>query len=182
MKLFFRIKALIKKRYFWAVLIASLLLVYVIMTVNFPSKENFFLGIVTNGSDYAENTALSINSSGSSFEMVFYDSSEDLYADVLSGKLDCGFVFDEKADSRIQKGELKNLFTYINSPYTTKGSAGIEMLSSNLMRQSAPDIIMDNYDSLFGKIEAPSKDVSAYYSERYNYYINSEDVFMVEYK
>jgi len=179
-KLYYGGKVLIKSRQFWVLLSAIIIFCSVLFTINLPDKENLSIGVVLNDSEYARRVIEIKDSSKSSFAFIPYENEELLNSDVLSGKLDSGFIFSKDADGLINKASYKNLFVQIVSPYTTKGELALERICSGIIRESGEKIIEDNYLNLFG-IEN-NEDTSEYLSSRYEYYANSDDVFMVEYK
>lgn len=179
--IFYHLKALLKKRQTWAVIITLAFLAFVYSGITFPSIDNTFIGVVTAGSERAEEMVNSLEERDSLYKVKAYESSEELKKDILNGTLECGFIFDGNFDNMLERGKSKHLIEYVYSPYTTKGLAAKETVFSAFMENYSNEIIMAEYNKIFGSADDETKEEIIESIKKSNeYYKNSDAIFDIE--
>lgn len=179
--IYYHLKALLKRRSTWAVVVTVVFLVFVYWGITFPSIDNTFIGVVTADSERACSIIESIEGRSSLYGIKRYDSADELKNDVMSGKLECGFVFDDNFDRMVDKGKLKNLIEYVHSPYTTKGLAAKETVFSAFLENYSNDVIQKEYGKIFGSFDDETKDdITKSIKESNEYYLEGNEIFDIE--
>lgn len=179
--IFYHLKALLKKRQTWAVVLTLVFLLFVYGGITFPSVENTYVGVVTFGSEHAKTMIDSLENRSALYTFKEYDSEARLKKDVLSGVLECGFVFDGQYDRLVEKGKVKSSIEYVCSPYTTKGLAAKETLFSAFLDDYSNTIVLKEYSKIFGSKDGEEKDKIINSIEESNqYYKNSDVIFDIE--
>lgn len=176
--LFYHTKALLKKRSTWALLISIVLFVMIILGINTPDALNTRLGIITNDSTYAKKIIANIKNGDGVYEIIEYDNQDALKEDVLSGKIECGFIFSDKFDKKAREGRMKDTIEYIFSPYTTKGLVAKETLYASFLKYYSEVILMDNYEKIYGEYDEEKAD---YLLKQNSEYQDSQDIFTVDF-
>ena len=117
------------------------------------------------------------------YEVSLYEDPEQLKKDVQSGELECGFIFDEEFDVKADRGRLNGSIEYVSSPYTTKGLVAKEALFASFLQNYSNDILKKDYPKMFGnQDEALKEEILELLSDRNAYYINSNDIFEVDFR
>lgn len=177
--LFYHTKALLKRRSTWALIVSIAFFIAVILGINVPDVENTKVGIFTNGGTYAKKIANNIEEKSSIYEIVEYEDADKLSDDVLSGKLECGFVFSKDFDKKAESGRFKETVSYICSPYTTKGLVAKETLYSSFLKFYSETILEENYEKIYGEKD---KEAMEYLLKRNMEYQDSQDIFTVDFR
>ncbi len=172
----------LKKVSFWAVCLCSVSLLLVWSQVVTPSRENNRFGIVT-GKSLAGKTLYEKMAADESapYVPVLYDDAKTLEEDVLTGKADCGFVFDDALDEALQQGKLRHCATYIASPDTMRGPVIREKMYSilyeTLMRRTLTELSGDG--TVFAeRDEALQQEVLAWYDT----YLAGNDTMQIKFE
>lgn len=178
--IFYNIKATLKRRSTIVLILSILFLVLVINGISLPFENNVNVGIMDNNSNYAK---ACISNMDSMYSFITYEDIDKLNKDIVSGKIECGFIFDTDFDKRVEKRALKNTIEYIYSPYTTKGLAIKESIFSSFLKLYSESIISDSFDEIFVEFEDENMKKSAYEEliNKNNYYLNSNDIFAVDF-
>ena len=103
------------------------------------------------------------------FEFVEYDDLDEMYNDVHTGKLTCGYIFPEDLSERSSLKECKECITVIKQPETTLHIALNEMVYAKLIRQQNYDILPSFVKSLdvFSETDTEVIDRLLEYYEQY---------------
>ena len=140
----------LKKKTTWIFLLAMLLLLYLISEIHMPSADNLVVGFMPGESRYGKEMESLLTGSDSRFKFRMYKDKKNLYRDVESGKLECGFLPDPGMDEKIKKEDLRYCVRYIASPYTTKGEIAKETVFAVFFRLYSNEILKENEESIFG--------------------------------
>ena len=177
---YYHIKAALKRRSTWAVIISLLFLIWVISGIHLPSALNMKLGIFTNGSRRAEKM---LSDAEGGFEYIRYGSKEELVRDVKAGVLECGFLLSEDFDECVSEGKTKETVEYIASNFTTGGAVAKENFYALFLRDFGKDIVLGAYDDMFEDIGAKDDgEVKEYLTERYAFYADGNGIFTVDFR
>ena len=81
----------------------------------------------------------------------------------------------------LERGKSKHLIEYVYSPYTTKGLAAKETVFSAFMENYSNEIIMAEYNKIFGSADDETKEEIIESIKKSNeYYKNSDAIFDIE--
>ncbi len=181
--LYYHLKAILKHREPWILMATVVLLVFVFKDITFPSVDNTRVGVVTYDSYRADAVAGGLKSRSGVYQVTVYDDPYSLRRDVQKGELECGFIFDEEFDQKADRGRLNGSIEYVYSPYTTKGLVAKEALFASFLQNYSNDILAKNYSKMFGNQDESLKgEIMELLSDRNAYYIDSNDIFEVDFR
>jgi len=155
--------------------IAGLLLLISFASV--PDADNVTAGVVCEDDGYGEVITQLLLENHTVFEFVRYENREELEKDVVSGKLECGFILHEDLDKSLKKGELKGTITYVATPLATKGETMQELVFAQVMRVYSDEILKASDKEIYGDTD---EERIKKLLERNHYYQNSDAVFGLE--
>lgn len=183
-KIYYGIKASLKRSSTWIVIASLVLLTAVFMGISIPDGNGTKLGIISGESKRAEEIIEKIKESDSIYEIVRYDDREELVKDLKKGITECGFVFASDFDANIEKGRLKGQIEYISSPYTTKGLVAREVVFAAFLKEYGRDILDEKFPELFEGVSDETDDVgiSEFMHNSYAKYLESTDIFTVDFR
>ena len=145
-KLFYLVKASLKKWSTWTVILSLAFLFAVICGVKVP-ENSCVVGIVGNGTEIGK---MICSRNDSIFSFRAYDSREEMEREVASGLADCGFVFEEDFDSRLSREEQEEAVSYVTSAYTVKGTVAKETVFRYVLEYENGYILSEACDAVFG--------------------------------
>lgn len=181
--LYYHLKAFLKHREPWVLLGTIVLLIFVFKDITFPNVDNTRVGVVIYDSYRATAVTDGLKEKSGVYEVILYDDPQKLKKDVERGELECGFVFDEDFDSKADRGRLNGSIEYVSSPYTTKGLVAKEALFASFLQNYSNDILRKDYPKMFGnQDESLKEEILELLSDRNAYYINSNDIFEVDFR
>ena len=136
----------------WISFAAMLLLLMIVAQIRIPDAENTVVGICTQQTDGAEALIEDLYAQQGTFTYKQYDDREDLYNDIASGKLECGFVLSRNWQQKLDAGDTEKCVSYVASPYSAKGEVAKEtffasflrIYSKQILRQSERDIFTES--------------------------------------
>ncbi len=143
-------KVFIKKKSYWLQLAGMILLLMLIASVSLPDSQNIMVGICYNDGSYAEKVGHKLIDNNSVFDYKQYENADQLYDDIVSGNVECGFIFSDDFDTQIEKGNLKNSITYITTPLVAKGEIVKETVYSELLRIYSDEILKKSESDIYG--------------------------------
>ncbi|MCD8217920.1 MAG: hypothetical protein LUD01_07740 [Clostridiales bacterium] len=100
------LKANLKKKITWQILIALVLLVLLFWGIRIPDADNTVVGIGGVADGYAEEVVAVMQEMDSVFTVEIYSDTDTLYEDVTSGAAECGFIFSDDFEEQVTKGNL----------------------------------------------------------------------------
>lgn len=182
MEKFFRfyrlqLKAWIKKKICWLQLVALFILVFMIMQIQLPQKENVIIGIGNCNTGTAKQIAQELLNSQSVYQFRIYPENEKLREDVVQGKIECGFLFVPDFEERYQEKSFKRSITYIATPFSTKGAAAKETIYAAFLRVFGNELILQKQETVFGN---RNEEMTQALSSAYESYLKSADIFHTE--
>lgn len=154
--LFFKVKASLKKWSTWVVIASIAFLLSVLCGIKIP-ENTFVVGIVSNGTEIGN---VIIGQTDSAFVFKAYESKEEMSEDVSTGLIECGFVFDESFEERLEKNDKEKAVEYIYSPYTLKGQVAKETVFRYVYEYENSFILSEGLDAVYGDtIDKADKDI-----------------------
>ncbi|MBQ8627456.1 MAG: hypothetical protein IJ419_15030 [Agathobacter sp.] len=126
------LKQNMKKLGAWLMMAAMLFLLWITTNIQMPDTANTTVAICYNESKYEGDIVQILEDSKTEFIFVGYDSDREVYEAVERGNAECGFVFDENFDQRIEKGEWDSVIMCYTSPFGTKTEVAKENLYATL--------------------------------------------------
>jgi len=177
---YYHLKAALKKRSTWILIGSVLLLIFIFSGISLPDNSNVTVGVVTNGRGASLSIVENIDSM---YKFCIYEDEDSLKSAVKDGTLECGFIFAEKFDDRIEKGRLNNLIEYVYSPYTTKGAVIKETVYSAFLKYYSDHILIGSVEDIFGrtKDEDTRRMIEQSLKDKNAYYMGSNDIFTVDF-
>lgn len=180
MKMFYLIKASLKKWSTWAVILSVTFLAVVFGGVKFPA-DSYVVGIVSNGTDIGKTICLR---SDSVFDFKSYDLRSDMEKDIASGLTDCGFIFEKDFDNRVEMGETDDLIEYITSSYTAKGPVAKETIFRYVVEYENEFVLSDIFADVFGKTysENDKETIMDNLLRKTGNYLDGNSIFTIDFR
>lgn len=150
----------LRRPVFYLILVPALLIQYILGSLVFPSLQNTRIGLMANGSEAAGELVEAIASSPSTYTYLVYTDTEKLRADVSTGALDCGFIFDGRIEE-IGAQHYENSYTFVGSAASTKSLMVKEEVFSLFLTAMSGSILGSLSDTIFVHPDAASGDVLA---------------------
>ncbi|MDD7025494.1 MAG: hypothetical protein PUI46_00100 [Lachnospiraceae bacterium] len=147
------LKLYIKRPSTWIFAVAVGLLLWVISSISLPDSSNLLVGVCYPGGTYGEELEKVLKEGNSIFTFVAYGDEQKLYEDVLGGRLECGFLFDEDFQEKMEKGRIRGSITCLSTPLGFKSEVAKETLYAHLLMVSSRDILIDGELKVFGEEE-----------------------------
>ena len=141
---------------------ALILLMLVVQGIHMPSGKTMTIGLYCEQDGSMERTLCEdLENSHSRFAFVNYQDKEQMYKEVQSGKLECGFLMQSDFTERVRQDNWKKCVTYIANPFTTKGAVAKEtffaaffiLYSGNFLAQSVKVIFTKQYQKRLEKMK-----------------------------
>ena len=134
-------------------IIVVLLIIFIGM-IHIPDSDNVLVGIFYDDSTYAEKIFEDLSGKTNVYRYVEYDAADLLERDVISGKLECGFIFLDDFDDEFEDGEIRKTITHLCTPMSAKSElikenfyiAFLKNYSEIILKQSEEELY-DNTDS-----------------------------------
>ena len=151
----------------WLMTAALLLLLLVVQGIHMPSGKTMTIGLYFEQDGSMERALCEdLENSHSRFAFVNYQDKEQMYKEVQSGKLECGFLMQSDFTERVRQDNWKKCVTYIANPFTTKGEVAKETFfaaffkeySGKLLAQSEKEIFTTQDQKRLEKMQKSSDD------------------------
>ncbi len=169
-----QLKVWCKKKSCWLEICGFILLLMLVMNINLPEKDNMKVGLCSEDGKYAASIIEHIMDRESSFDFEEYTSSEKLEKDVVAGKIECGFVFNNGFEKKIKQGDTDNIIDYICTPLTQKGFVVKEVIFSEIFKKYSENILEQSVPEIYGSqdeyILKQLKDKNAEYEQGDKYF------------
>lgn len=112
------------------------------------------------------------------YEFVHYTSKDDMLNDILSGKLECGYIFRREFEEGMKSGKYNKLIDVMMSPSTTFGTSINEVMNSVILKYLGYSILESELNDTLESF-AGNEEILEYMYERYTYYCDSEETFHI---
>ena len=147
------LKSCLKSLGFYIQLISIILMIMFIQNIQMPNKDNVEAALLKSEGKYAKEIINELITSESVFEFKLYDNEEEVESDVVSGKVDCAFIFKEDFDNKIEEGNYKKIVEYLCSTNTTKGAVMQESVYASFYRSFSRVILKQVDEQILGDYE-----------------------------
>lgn len=145
-----QLKVWIKRKSCWLQIFGMIFFVLIISNINIPSSDNISVGICNIQEGYSQKIYELIQNSESNFRYIIYDNEDNMESDILSGRIECGFVFKDDFDESLQNKDIKKIIKYISTPFTTKGAVAREVFFSHFFDVYGNIVAVGCQESFFG--------------------------------
>ncbi len=169
-------KHLCKKTTYIQSLIVVMLILFIQM-IQIPDADNVRVGVFYDDSIYAERIYEDLSGQTNVYRYVEYDDTDLLEMDVISGKLECGFIFSEDFDDDFEEGNVRKTVTHLCTPMSAK---------SELIRENFYIAFLTNYSEIILKqseeelYENTDSDRSQKILDLNEEYLDGDELFDVE--
>lgn len=171
------LKNYLVKRSTYLIAAAMVILVLVISGISVPSAENMRVGLLCNQSKIALQMAERLSEAEEGFLFMEYEEEDKLIKDVLSGNLDCGFVFDEEFDEMCKNGDTDEGISYYATSFSSKGEVLKESLCAAYLECYSQYLLADVEEDIFQKTDTHRIEKII---AKYELYLEENDVFQME--
>ena len=151
----------------WLMTAALILLMLVVQGIHMPSVKTMMIGLFCEQDGNIEKILCEdLENSHSQFTFVTYQDKEQMYQDVQSGKMECGFLIQGNFTKRVLQNNWRKCVTFIANPFTTKGEVAKETFfaaffkeySGQLLAQSEKEIFTQQDQKRLEKMQKSSDD------------------------
>lgn len=174
-----QLKAWCKKKTCWLQILAMCLLLGILLSVSVPGTDNLNIGICKIQQGDAERIADILEQSDSIFTFEQYTEEAEMLSDIVSGKLECGFVFAEDFDERIQSKDIRHCIKYMETPFLTKGKVARETFFAAFLQIYGESILTGSMEEIYGTNDAK---IAEKLLKKNQKYLDSEEVFLIQQK
>ena len=180
-RLFLMLKAKLKSPFTYVWILLMWLLLWLVNESLIPSVQPAEVLILNEAGEYGSKVMRILENRDdyvSAYVYIETDDEDHLRDMVRKGRVECGFIFPEDMEEKIASGDTKHMIVMVTSTFSAKGPAVRESVFAALYRVMNADVIESSEELLF---EDPDL-VRDYISERYEYYVGSDEVFGLEYE
>lgn len=135
-----------KKKTYFLQLLLLVLAMLVAHSLQLPDAQNLHIGYCYGQSAQPDWFAEELKKQNSELIFDCYGNVEELYADVMIGKADCGFVLPE----RMEPGAKVEC---VNSPFTTKASTAKLTLFAITYRMLSEQVLLDADQEIYDSVD-----------------------------
>ena len=129
---------------------ALILLMLVVQGIHMPSGKTMIIGLYCEQDGSMERTLCEdLENSHSRFAFVNYQDKEQMYKEVQSGKLECGFLMQSDFTERVRQDNWKKCVTYIANPFTTKGEVAKETFFAAFFKEYSGKLLAQSEKEIF---------------------------------
>lgn len=171
-----QLKAWLKRGTSLLLLAAMLLVVWLAGQISIPQSDNVTVGVVSTEGAHGKEVLEHLKERESIFSFVEYDSRETLLADLVAGKLECGFYFSQNFEKKFEHEKLKNSVSYVCTPLTTKGEVARETFYAALFEVYGRQMLSVRAEQLFGENASAAESTLLENNEKY---LAGSEVFQV---
>lgn len=171
-----QLKAWLKRGTSLLLLAAMLLVVWLAGQISIPQSDNVTVGVVSTEGAHGKEVLEHLKERESIFSFVEYDSRETLLADLVAGKLECGFYFSQNFEKKFEHEKLKNSVSYACTPLTTKGEVARETFYAALFEVYGRQMLSARAEQLFGENASAAESTLLENNEKY---LAGSEVFQV---
>lgn len=172
-----QLKAWCKRKTCWLQILGMCVIVFVMLSFSLPSTDNLNVGICHAQGVQAEKMVGNLEQGDSIFNFQRYETEDAMQADILSGKLECGFVFAKDFDQRVESGEIEQCIKYLETPFMTKGAVARETVFAVFIQVYGEQILLDSIDTIYGEY---NEETARELLEKNQEYLENNLIFQIE--
>ena len=135
----------------WIAAAVMLCFLAIVTEIHIPSSQNRIVGICSQKSGEKAAIVTDLYAQQGAFDYKEYTDATQLYEDVQTGKLECGFVLSDQLEKKLETGDLEKCVQYVVSPYSTKGEVAKETFFASFLRVYSEQILRQNEKNIFLK-------------------------------
>lgn len=173
LRFFIMLKRTLTKPAFYVIVLLSLALELFLSRIAFPSGDNMRIGLYQENGILAEAVADRLLQNGGRYEFISYKNRKSLEDAVLAGRVDTGFVLDERLDAIAEGSGIADTVDCLASTSSTKTAAAKEEIFAAVLREAAGDILVSLVRERMPDI--PAEDVR----HRYEELVESDEVLSI---
>lgn len=144
------LKRNIKQITAWLMTAALILLMLVVQGIHMPSVKTMMIGLFCEQDGNIEKILCEdLENSHSQFTFVTYQDKEQMYQDVQSGKMECGFLIQGNFTKRVLQNNWRKCVTFIANPFTTKGEVAKETFFAAFFREYSGQLLAQSEKEIF---------------------------------
>lgn len=129
---------------------ALILLMLVVQGIHMPSVKTMMIGLFCEQDGNIEKILCEdLENSHSQFTFVTYQDKEQMYQDVQSGKMECGFLIQGNFTKRVLQNNWRKCVTFIANPFTTKGEVAKETFFAAFFREYSGQLLAQSEKEIF---------------------------------
>ena len=152
----------------WIAAAVMLCFLAIVTEIHIPSSQNRIVGICSQKSGEKAAIVTDLYAQQGAFDYKEYTDATQLYEDVQTGKLECGFVLSDQLEKKLETGDPEKCVQYVVSPYSTKGEVAKETFFASFLRVYSEQILRQNEKNIFLKPD----------SERMKEILKANELFM----
>lgn len=168
-----------KRKSSWLQLAGILLVVLLIGQIRIPDINNTVIGLCNKDGGFAQDIVDELQNGESVFQFEVYENEEEMQQEVLTGKLESGFIFEKGLEQDLKKGKKKKLITSITTPLTTKGAVARETVFAAFLERYSEEILLEQEEQVFGR---ESEEISEALLEKNQEFLNSDELFRIDFE
>ena len=173
------IKQIIKKKTFWLQMAFFILILWTASSISVPTSSNCHVAFYDGGSETGKTLFNKLSKEDSAYDFVSKASAKDVEEMVISGQAECGFIVNHDIDQRIEDDNLKDIFTYVSSSFTTKGLTAKETVFATFFQMYGSEILDRTQSDIFG---TDNEEIGINIQNSYSQYLEGDEVFNVIFK
>ena len=180
-RLFLMLKAKLKSPFTYVWILLMWLLLWLVNESFIPYGQPAEVLLLNEAGDYGDRImSILENREGSvSADVSTETDDEDLLREMVrKGQAECGFIFPEDMEERVRGEDTREMVTMVTSNFSVKSAAVRETVFAAMFRIIYADMVENAEAEIF---EDPSE-VKDYIREKYEYLVESDDVFGLVYE
>jgi len=181
MRAFLMLKAKLKSPFTYVWIFLMWLLLALVDGSMIPTEEPGLVLILNEAGEYGSRVTEILENRDGSVTAYAYEETDDenyLREMVRKGQAECGFIFPEDMEERIRREDMRDMVTMVTSTFSAKSAAVRETVFAALFRVAYADMVRNAEEVIF---DDPAE-VSAYIDEKYDYLVESDEVFRLKYE
>ena len=139
-----------KKRSSYLTILGMIVLIWIISGISAPNATNMKVGLCSGSSAVAEEIQDVLLADKSDFAFLLYEKEDELIQDVISGRLDSGFVFSDEFDQMFEQRDTRNGIQYYKTTFSTKGEVLKEKIFAEYFKLYSKILLEDMQEDVFG--------------------------------
>ena len=111
------------------------------------------------------------------FEFIVFETESELQKALETAEIDSGFLFSEQFEEKAEKGRTKGLITFLQTPFSAKGTVAKETVYAAFLERYGEEILLDGRKEIYGE---ERKDLVPFLLEKNDEYLKSGEFFRTE--
>lgn len=146
-----QLKAWVRRKTSWMQVLGMILLVLLTARIQLPDAKNTRVGVCSAPDEYAGRVLECLRARDSIFEFIEYPEEAAMRRDLVSGRIECGFVFSENFQELAEGDRLKDSVIYICTPFSVKGLVAQETFYAAFFEMYSEKILIGSETELYGR-------------------------------